>query len=669
MIITKERTRLLITEFTDVEYKKVEDLVAAMDNVFMYYDKYKKLIGLPTGMEQTFRKVFKNAKFIDKSTDYWPYARIEPVEHNAKPRNQLQIDFINFALEQSKKKQKLAGILSPGTGKGHPVSTKIPSPEDPKGYKLMGDLKAGDLVFGSNGSPITVTQIFPLGVQDIYKVTFADGRYSLCTYEHLWPVSLNYSAKYEVMMLKDIITLKLRDFKNVISIPNFQPSHDGYFLYTNDSIYEQYEKTSKYLKDYDGIDTRSCIKGPVEIISIELVGQEDARCIMVDAPDHLYLTEQYVVTHNTFMACYCAIALQQKTLIIAPTSGIKEQWADTLTGMFNVPKNRVLNVRSPKDFVQTKADFVVISQASLASLNKNYDLEAIMKDNRFGIKVIDEVQMWFKNIVQVDANCNIANNWYLTGTFGRSGYTENKLYQEMFGDLAIFREKDKKPTLLNPKPGNIYGMKPHMNVKMIWTSAELSPSQIKKVTSSMRYSEREGKWMRFGISVPAYSEAVFPSDGRMTKFLRTCLKVIKIAEREVNYGRTLVLTSTISSTFTFQKYLQEMFPNKKIGTYHSKNTKEENAKNKAECDILVSTISSAGTGFDMKDLSRLITCVMWSSWILSDQISGRLRRRPDGKETYMWDVTDSQIPQARAWARNRADVYKRKSKSFKVIDM
>lgn len=488
MIIRKERTRLLITEFTDEEYKKIENMVAAMDNVFMYYDKYKKLIGMETGMENSLKKIFKNAKFIDNSTEYWPYARIEPVEHSAKPRNQLQVDFINFVLENAKKKQKLAGILSPGVGK-------------------------------------------------------------------------------------------------------------------------------------------------------------------------------------TFLACFCAISLKIKTLIIAPTSGIKEQWADTLTGMFKVPKERVLNIRSPKQFINTKADFVVISQASLASLNKNYDLEAILRDNKFGIKVIDEVQMWFKNIVQVDANCNIANNWYLTGTFGRSGATENKIYQEMFGDLAIFREKDKKPTLFNPRPGNVYGMKPHMNIKMMWTNAELTKAQLKKVTASMRYSEREGKWMRFGISVPAYSECVFPSDGRMTKYLKTCLKVIRMAEREVTYGRTLVLTSTISATFTFQKYLQEMYPNKKIGTYHSKNTKEENAKNKAECDILVSTISSAGTGFDMKDLSKLITCTMWASWILSDQISGRCRRRPDGKDTYMWDIVDSQIPQSRAWARARADVYRRKAKTFKVVDI
>lgn len=488
MIITKERTRLIFSDYTEPEKRFLEDRVASMDNIFMYDDKDKHVLALPTGMEQSVKKMFPKATFKDQSDKYWPFSRIEPVQHDAKPRNQLQIDSINFILEQSNKKQKLACILSPGVGK-------------------------------------------------------------------------------------------------------------------------------------------------------------------------------------TFLSCYCSIKVGMRTLIIAPTSAIKQQWADTLTGMFNVPKERVLLVKNPSQFVKVNADFVVISQASLAVLNNNYDLERIIKDNKFGIKVVDEVQMWFKNIINVDANSNIANNWYITGTFGRSGDAENKLYQEMFGDLAIFREKEKKPTFFNRKPGNIYGMKPHMHTKMIWTHSGLSEEEIKSVTNSMRYSEREGKWMRFGISVPKYMNLVIPPDGKMTKFLRTILNVVKQAESEVKYGKTLVLGNTISSSEIIASYLRKMFPKKKIYTYHSKHSKDENERAKVEADIIVSTTQSAGTGFDWKGLAKLVVFSQYKSWILADQISGRLRRRDDKKDTYMWDIVDADIKQLRVWANVRADVEKRKSKSFKVVDM
>ena len=487
MKIVKERTRLIFSEYTPEEKRALENKVAAMDNIFMYVDPDKNTIGVPPGMEQTAKEMFPNATWFDRSNEYWDYARITPVTHDAKPRNQLQIDFINFVLEKAKTKQALAGILGVGVGK-------------------------------------------------------------------------------------------------------------------------------------------------------------------------------------TFMACYSAIAVGARTLIIAPTSGIKDQWEETLVKMFKVPADRVLNVRSPKDFFKVKADFVVISQASLQSLNKTYDLERIMKDNKFGIKAIDEVQMWFKNIIQVDANSNIANNWYLTGTFGRSGEDENRIYQEMFGKLAIFREEQKKATVWNPKPGNVYGMKPYIHTKMIWTHAGLPEKDIKEVTNSMRYSEREGKWVRYGISMPAYTNKIIPPDGRMTKYLQILLDIVQKANKEVKYGRMLILVGTIAATEVVAKYVKHVLPNKKVGTFHSENDKDLNDRNKKECDILVSTTQSAGTGFDMKDLSKLILSANMKSWILATQCVGRLRRRPDGKDCYCWDIVDADIRQLRAWANVRAETVRKMSKTFKVVD-
>lgn len=633
MNIIKERTRLIFTEYNDSEKHQLEDLVGTMDNVFAYEDPDNHIIAFPPGMESIVHKTFPKIHIEDKSSEYWEYTYITPVEHNAQPRNQLQIDFIKFVLENTNKHQKLAGILSPGTGKAQPISTKIPTPN---GYKLMGELSFGDEIFGSDGNPTMIIGVYPQGVQDIYKITFDDGRVAFSTLDHLWSVKTINNQIYVHLPLKEIM---------------------------KDYLIQHYRIPATPLKF--GVNR---LYNPL-IEDIEYSHREEAQCIKVSNHDGLYITENGIVTHNTFMACYSAIKAGLKTLIIVPTSGIKTQWGETLIKMFNVSEDKVKLVNSPKDFVNVKADFVIVSQASLGALNKSYDLEKIMKVNKFGIKVIDEVQMWFHNIIKVDACSNICNNWYLTGTFGRSGEEENDLYQNMFGDLAIFREKNKTPTMFNRKPGNVYGMKPHMNVKMIWMKSGLSKDEIRKVTSSMRYSERSGKWMRYGISIPAYTELIIPSDGQMTRFLKIFLNVIKMANKEVTYGRMLVLVPTINATNVIFSYLKQMYPDKKIGTIHSRNTTEDNAKVKAECEILISTDKSAGTGFDVKDLSKLVVGSQFKSWILADQVSGRLRVRPDGKDTYMWDMADAQIPQLRAWANARADVLRKKSKTFKVVDM
>lgn len=626
MKITVERTRIIFTEYTHEEKRRIEDIVATDEKAFLYQDPDDLMICFPPGMLDVVKTKFRHVPIVDHTKSYWDYEKISPVEHNAKPRNQLQIDCISSIMKAFKEGKKAAAIVSPGTGKANSVKSIIPVLN---GEKLMGDIVIGDRVIGTDGKPKLVTGVYPQGVKDIYQITLINGINVECTVDHLWQVKNNKNNKIEVVSLCRLMRRHYKDYSIPVGVPQ---------------IY-------------------------IPILSIKYLYKDEAQCIMIDSPDHLYMTNNEVFTHNTFMACYCAIELGTRTLIIAPTSGIKVQWAETLIKMFNVDPSKVKLVNSPRDFINVTSDFVVVSQASLAVLNNKYNLEKIMRDNKFGMKVIDEVQMWFHNIVKVDGNSNICNNLYLTGTFGRSGDEENNLYQHMFGDLSMFREKDKTPTIFNRKPGNIYGMKPHMNIKMIWTKSGLSKEEISSIMTSIRYSERSGKWVRYGISIPAHTNLVIPDDGTMTRFLNTILKVLKNAENEVTYGKTLILGSTINSIEIVAKYVEKMFPNKKVFTYHSRRSKYENDEAKAKADILISTISSCGTGFDLKGLSKLVVFAQYKSWILTDQISGRLRRLDSGQDTYMWDIVDAQVGQLRAWANARADVEKRKSKTFKVVDM
>lgn len=70
-----------------------------------------------------------------------------------------------------------------GTGKAQPLDTKIPTPE---GVRLLGDLKVGDFVFDRQGKPTKVLGVFPQGKKRVYRVSFKDGRSSLCAGDHLW---------------------------------------------------------------------------------------------------------------------------------------------------------------------------------------------------------------------------------------------------------------------------------------------------------------------------------------------------------------------------------------------------------------------------------------------------------------------------------------------------
>jgi superfamily II DNA or RNA helicase len=72
-----------------------------------------------------------------------------------------------------------------GCGKGHPLDTKIYTPD---GVTTIGELHIGDKVIGSDGKACTVTGIFDRGVLPTYKVTFSDDTSILCDGDHIWAV-------------------------------------------------------------------------------------------------------------------------------------------------------------------------------------------------------------------------------------------------------------------------------------------------------------------------------------------------------------------------------------------------------------------------------------------------------------------------------------------------
>ena len=70
------------------------------------------------------------------------------------------------------------------------------------------------------------------------------------------------------------------------------------------------------------------------IKSVEFIGNVEQQCIMVDSIDHTYLTDNYIVTHNTLSAISYATKHQYKTLVICPSS-LKLNWRKEIEDFTN----------------------------------------------------------------------------------------------------------------------------------------------------------------------------------------------------------------------------------------------------------------------------------------------------------------------------------------------
>lgn len=150
---------------------------------------------------------------------------------------------------------------SPGTGKAQPLYSKVLTPN---GFKCMGDIKQGDVVVSGTGKLATVLGVFPQGKKPIYELKLEDDSVFRCSDEHICHVSLNGAEPINIM-LKEILRLSVDVFVNV---PKFQDGKKVWYRLTKIT----------YIRD------------------------EECQCIYIDDDSHLYITDDYIITHNTTIA-------------------------------------------------------------------------------------------------------------------------------------------------------------------------------------------------------------------------------------------------------------------------------------------------------------------------------------------------------------------------------
>lgn len=83
-------------------------------------------------------------------------------------------------------------IAARGKGKAISYSTIVYTPE---GYKKWEDVHIGSKLYGDDGLPTTVKEVYEQGEIPIYKVTFKDKREAFVSEDHLWTVKYGKSLK------------------------------------------------------------------------------------------------------------------------------------------------------------------------------------------------------------------------------------------------------------------------------------------------------------------------------------------------------------------------------------------------------------------------------------------------------------------------------------------
>lgn len=141
-----------------------------------------------------------------------------------------------------------------------PLYSKIATPD---GYTLMGFIKVGDIITGTYNSVQIVLGVYDKGVRDVYELETVEGYKAQCCLDHLWQVL----------------------YRGYISIK------------TTEEIIESGDIKQHMIPIVDAKTGKTYNASITSITSLNK--QQPMRCIKVSNPDHLYITDDNIVTHNT----------------------------------------------------------------------------------------------------------------------------------------------------------------------------------------------------------------------------------------------------------------------------------------------------------------------------------------------------------------------------------
>ena len=213
---------------------------------------------------------------------------------------------------------KCAVFLPMGLGKDQPLDALVLTPS---GFRTMGEMAIGTEVVVPSGGTALVDGVFPQGVRPVYELTLDDGRTVRAGRDHLWSV------------------LDQEGYASTMSTAELRALKDG---------------DSRYIRDVHP-DTGAPLEytgGQRRIISIEYVGEEHTQCISVDHPDHEYVTDQFVRTHNTLvtLSTLAEVRPSGHILVIAPLNIVRSTWIDEIEkwGFPVRTKSLIVNERGNK---------------------------------------------------------------------------------------------------------------------------------------------------------------------------------------------------------------------------------------------------------------------------------------------------------------------------------
>lgn len=580
-----------------------------------------------------------------------------------------------------------------GSGKFQPLTAKILTPT---GWSTMGDMVLGKKVLAKDGSEATVIGVYPQGEKQVWGFEFEDGRRTQSGADHLWAIYVNDASDRVVRTTTEIIELLQRspDAKIEIDLPSVKlldgisyysrlmflteipgiTTQDGFNLqdFTATARAKEYKDhyvflirslngTAKAEELSDGKWRIHCKISAenrrIRLTKIHFVnGKVPCQCIAIDHPEHLYITDDFVVTHNTVTALISASRLENR-LSVSVLAGYVDKWVSDLQETYHIAPKEIYKIDGGNkliDYCQLVLEnqetpekiprAVVISLNTMGRWFKKYmedpydpTLEMygmkpweLMEKARVGTNIFDESHQHLHAVYRMFCFLHIPKTISLSATLTSTEQTELRIQNMMYPRHKRFE-----------------------NIKMK-RYIEVYSCQY-QITDIANARIRTTEYGSNNYSHTAFEKSVLSHRSIRKQYLDMIRRMVAktfVADM-VKGDKCAVFVSSHLMAREVCKLLRHEHPDLDIRTY----LETDPLENLMVSDIRVTTVLSGGTAHDIKGLTVSIQTINLNSIRSNLQVLGRLREIA-GKRCKFYYLYCASIPKHVEYHMNKIEIFK-----------
>lgn len=600
-----------------------------------------------------------------------------------------------------------------GTGKALPLDAPLLTPT---GWRLMKDIQVGDEVITRDGDTSLVTGVYPQGYEKVCSLIFEDKRETVCSYGHLWKVYIGGPDGVKVLTTSEIIERLVQNpdvelFIDLIKLSGYHAEqaeqvleeatrlHDEADYYEFDRelgcgvlYYDSNEKANRLKELIHSLGGRAYIiqkehgdsllhyecpilvfddpenesLKPLKISSFRSHQEEQqTQCIAIDHPEKLYVTKDYIVTHNTVTSLVAASRLGNR-LAVSVLAGYVEKWYKDVQGTYEIDAKDIIRIEGKNSLVdycqlllENQATPEKLPKVTIISINTigkwykgyiedpfnpTYDMYGmkpweLMEKARIGTNIFDESHQHLHAVYRMFCFLHIPKTISLSATLTSEEETELRIQRMMYPRHKRF-EKIK--------------MKRYITVYSC-------QYQIQDFLNSRIRTQEYGS---NNYSHIAFEKSILSHRSIKGQYINMIVRMVRgsFVDTMQRGDKCAVFVSSHAMAREVCRAIRKEFPDLDTRTY----LESDPIENLMDSDIRVTTVLSGGTAHDIGGLTVSIQTINLNSIKSNLQVLGRLREII-GRDIRFYYLYCSSIPKHVEYHQNKIEMFRDWCKERKDI--